>query len=172
MCFAGVVSVHKIGFVKKFWKPKKLKIYGFLKFEKIDLKNWSNRIIWIIRKKFATPVAGWILIKIVSGQGSLKKSTVTTDLTVREEIVCLNLQARFCKTHPADFIGCNRAIQINSWFPNMEIKDRFTQCLGFFFRWVASKALALGAAGNAPTLFGRIPGGILELNETRTNPES
>jgi len=57
----------------------------------------------------------------------------------------------------------------------MEIKDRLTctQCLGAFSRCVvASKARALSAAGNAPDPFGKIPGGIFELNETQTNPES
>ena len=28
-----------------------------------------------------------------------------------------NLQARFCKLYPADFVGWNWAIQVNSWFP-------------------------------------------------------
>jgi len=56
----------------------------------------------------------------------------------------------------------------------MEIKDRITctLCLGGFSRWVvASKARALGAAGNA-SLSGKIPEGGVELNETQTNHES
>jgi len=35
-----------------------------------------------------------------------------------------------------------------------------------------SKARALGAAGNATDTFWKFPGGIFELNETQTNPES
>jgi len=55
----------------------------------------------------------------------------------------------------------------------MEIKDTCTQCLGAFFRWVvASKARALGAAGNAPDPVWKNPGGMFELNEIQTNSES
>jgi len=43
-----------------------------------------------------TPVTGWILWK---------------------EVLNPNLQDRFCKLCPADFVGYNWVIQVNSWFP-------------------------------------------------------
>jgi len=57
----------------------------------------------------------------------------------------------------------------------MEIKDRVTctLCLRDFSRWVvASRARALGAAGNASDPVWKNPGGKVELNETHTNHES
>ena len=32
-----------------------------------------------------------------------------------------NLQARFCKLYPADFVGWNWVFQVNSWFPKFKI---------------------------------------------------
>jgi len=84
-----------------------------------------------------------------------------------------NLQARFCKLYPADFVGWNWVIQVNSGFQKMEIKDRFscTQCSGAVFRWVvASKVRALGAAENAPDPVWKNPGKGLWTKRKTTNP--
>jgi len=57
----------------------------------------------------------------------------------------------------------------------MEIKDRLicTQCSGAFSRWIVeSKPARLVLPETRPTIFGKIPWGGVELNETQTNLES
>jgi len=86
-----------------------------------------------------------------------------------------NLQAPFCNPCPSVYpiyLSCPSILPILSVatelskqtrdFQKKEINDRFTctQCLGAFSRWVvASKARALGSAGNAPDLVWQNPGG-------------
>jgi len=57
----------------------------------------------------------------------------------------------------------------------MEIRDRFTctKCLGLFPDGLSrQKPVGLALPEMCPTLFRKIPGGFLELNETQTNLES
>jgi len=81
---------------------------------------------------YVTLVAGWIL---------------------QEEFSSPNLQARFSQHYPADFVGYNQVIQVNPWFPKNGNQGSFylyTMPWDVFPRWVvASKARALGDAGNA-----------------------
>ena len=86
-----------------------------------------------------------------------------------------NLKARSCKLYRADFVGCNWVIQVNSWLPkngNQGSLYLYTMPGGFFPVGLScQKPARLALPETRPILFGKIPGGIFELNETQTNPE-
>ena len=87
-----------------------------------------------------------------------------------------NLQARFCKLYPANFLGWNWVVQVNSWFPKKS-KSRIALLVHnvwgpFSDRSQRQKPARLVLLETRPTLFEKIRRGIFLQNETQTNPES